>query len=59
MCIRDRMREDLNPYIARTILLGTIEHMTIRWLLKDMSYSLFDNLEPTFKMLESAFKAEK
>lgn len=44
-------REDLKPYVARSIFLGTIEHMVIRWLLKDMSYSMFDNLEATFELL--------
>lgn len=50
------MKKDLNPYIARAIFLGTIEHMAIRWLLKDMSYSLFDNLDHTFDMLVDAFR---
>jgi len=50
------MRSDLNPYIARSIFLGTIEHMVIRWLIKDMSYSLFDNLEQTFNIFVSSFK---
>ena len=45
------LRQDLNPYIARGIFLGIIEHMVIRWLLKDMSYSLFDNLDHTFDVL--------
>ncbi len=44
-------RQDLNPYVARSIFLGTIEHIVIRWLLKDMSYSLFDNLEATFDQI--------
>jgi TetR/AcrR family fatty acid metabolism transcriptional regulator len=50
------MRSDLNPYIARSIFLGTIEHMVIRWLIKDMSYSLFDNLEQTFDIFVNSFK---
>jgi len=50
------MRSDLNPYIARSIFLGTIEHVVIRWLIKDMSYSLFDNLEQTFNIFVSSFK---
>lgn len=50
------MKKDLNPYIARAIFLGTIEHMAIRWLLKDMSYSLFDNIDHTFDMLVDAFR---
>jgi TetR/AcrR family transcriptional regulator, fatty acid metabolism regulator protein len=44
-------RADLDPYLARAIFLGTIEHTIIRWLLKDMSYSLFDTLEHTFELL--------
>jgi TetR/AcrR family fatty acid metabolism transcriptional regulator len=44
------LRQDLNPYVARTVFLGTIEHMVIRWLLKDMSYSLFDNLDHVFEV---------
>jgi len=50
------MREGLNPFIARAIFLGTIEHMVIRWLLKDTNYSLFDNLEQTFKTLVDGFR---
>jgi TetR/AcrR family fatty acid metabolism transcriptional regulator len=44
-------REDLNCYLARAIFIGTIEHTVIRWLLKDMSYSLFGTLEHTFELL--------
>jgi len=50
------MKPDLNPYIARSIFLGTIEHMVIRWLLKDMSYSLFDHLDHIFDIFFDAFK---
>ena len=35
----------------RTIFIGTMEHMVTRWLLKEMSYSLFDNLEETFDLM--------
>jgi len=45
------LMQDLNPFIARAIFLGTIEHLVIRWLLKDRAYSLFDNLEHTWKVL--------
>jgi TetR/AcrR family fatty acid metabolism transcriptional regulator len=44
-------RPDLNVYVARSVLLGTIEHIVIRWLMKDMTYSLFDNLEQIFSIL--------
>jgi len=36
---------------------GTMDHIISRWLLKDMSYSLFDNLENTFELMVDAFKA--
>ena len=45
------IRKDLNPFTARAIFLGTIEHMVIRWLLKGTNYSLFDNLDLAFKIL--------
>jgi TetR/AcrR family transcriptional regulator, fatty acid metabolism regulator protein len=50
------MKPDLNPYVARSIFLGTIEHIAIRWILKDRSYSLFDHLEHTFGIFVDAFK---
>ncbi len=50
------MKPDLNPYFARTIFIGTMEHIVTRWLVKDMSYSLFDNLEDTFDLMVDAFK---
>jgi len=50
------MREDLNPFVARAIFLGTIEHMVIRWLLKGMNYSLLDNLEQAFETLVDGFR---
>ena len=45
------LRPGFNPYIARQVLLGTIEHIIIRWLLKDMSYDLFDELPQTFDLI--------
>jgi TetR/AcrR family fatty acid metabolism transcriptional regulator len=51
------MKADLNPHAARDIFVGTMDHVISRWLLKDMSYSLFDNLENIFELLVGAFKA--
>ena len=53
------MNPDLNPRIARDIFIGTMDHLITRWLLKDMSYSLFDNLDHTFNLLIAAFKPEQ
>ena len=51
------MKTDLNPRVARDIFVGTMDHIISRWLLKDMSYSLFENLESTFELMIDAFKA--
>ncbi|MGD8492347.1 MAG: TetR/AcrR family transcriptional regulator C-terminal domain-containing protein, partial [Desulfobacterales bacterium] len=53
------MRPDLDPRSARDIFVGTMDHVITRWLLRDRSYSLFDNLDHTFDLLVAAFKAEK
>jgi len=50
------MAEDLDPFVARSIVLGTIEHMVIRWLLKEMKYSLFDNLDQLYRSLHRGFR---
>jgi len=51
------MKADLNSRAARDIFVGTMDHVISRWLLKDMSYSLFDNLENIFELMVGAFKA--
>jgi TetR/AcrR family fatty acid metabolism transcriptional regulator len=53
------MRSDLDARSARDIFVGTMDHIITRWLLKDRSYSLFDNLDHTFDLLVAAFKTEK
>ena len=53
------MKPDLNPYLARDIFIGTMEHLVTRWLLKERSYSLFDTLEETFDMMVDAFAAPR
>ncbi len=50
------MRPDLNPYVARDLFVGTMDHIVTRWLLKDQSYSLFENLDSLFELLSSAFR---
>ncbi|UCD81258.1 MAG: TetR/AcrR family transcriptional regulator [Desulfobacterales bacterium] len=52
------MKADLNPRAARDIFVGTMDHIISRWLLKDMSYSLFDELENIFDLMVDAFKAK-
>jgi hypothetical protein len=36
-----------------------MDHIITRWLLKDRSYPLFDNLDHTFNLLVAAFKKEQ
>lgn len=50
------MRSDLNPYVARDLFVGTMDHIIVRWLLKDRAYSLFENLDPLFDLLANAFQ---
>ena len=51
------MKSDLNPYFARDIFVGTMEHLITRWLLKERSYSLFENLEEVFNLMIDGFRA--
>ena len=53
------MRSDLDPRSARDIFIGTMDHIITRWLLKDRSYSLFDNLDHIFNLLVTACKSER
>ncbi len=53
------MRSDLDARSARDIFVGTMDHIITRWLLKDRSYSLFENLDHTFDLLVAAFKKER
>jgi TetR/AcrR family fatty acid metabolism transcriptional regulator len=53
------LKPDLNPRIARDIFVGTMDHIITRWVLKDMSYSLFDNLDQTFNLIVGAFKSDQ
>jgi len=57
-CASGEMRPDLNPYVARDIFVGTMDHMVTRWLLKDCSYSLFENLDSLFDLLAGAFRPD-
>lgn len=49
------IKPDLDVYVARNIFIGAMDYIVTRWLLRDMSYSLFDKLEETFDLLVDAF----
>lgn len=50
------MKPDMDPYQARDIFIGTMDHLITRWLLRDMSYSLFEKLDEVFDLLVDAFR---
>jgi TetR/AcrR family fatty acid metabolism transcriptional regulator len=51
------IRPDINPYSARTLCLGSVEHLMIRWFLKDCSYDPLVYLEEIYNLIEEALKA--
>ena len=51
------LKPNLNPRLARDIFVGTMDHIITRWLLRDMTYSLFENLENIFELMVDAFRA--
>ena len=51
------MKQELSPYAARDIFVGTMDHIVTRWILKDMAYSLFDNLEELFELMVNGFRS--
>jgi TetR/AcrR family fatty acid metabolism transcriptional regulator len=52
------LKPDLNPRLARDVFVGTMDHIITRWLLKDMSYSIFENLEELFDLMTRAFRTD-
>jgi TetR/AcrR family fatty acid metabolism transcriptional regulator len=53
------IRQEVDSRIARSIFIGTMEHIITLWLLRDRSYSLFENLEETFEIMINAFTSTK
>jgi TetR/AcrR family fatty acid metabolism transcriptional regulator len=53
------IRKEVDSRIARSIFIGTMEHIITLWLLRDRSYSLFENLEETFEVMINAFTLTK
>jgi TetR/AcrR family fatty acid metabolism transcriptional regulator len=52
-------KKNLNSRVARDIFVGIMDHIIIRWLLKERSYCLFEDLESVFSLMVDAFKASK
>jgi TetR/AcrR family fatty acid metabolism transcriptional regulator len=52
-------KPDLDPRIARDMVVGIMDHTITRWLLKDRAYSLFNDMESIFGLFIDAFKAAR
>ncbi len=50
------IRSDINVYTARSILMGSMEHLLIRWLLRDCSYDLWPYIEEAYELIENALR---
>lgn len=48
----------VNPYSVRTLVLGSLEDIMIRWLLKDCSYDVFEQLDGCLKIIEEGLRAK-
>ncbi len=52
------IRKETDVYLARSLCLGAIEHITIRWLLKDKKYPLTQYVDDLTDLLIKALKSE-
>jgi TetR/AcrR family fatty acid metabolism transcriptional regulator len=51
------IREDTDIYILRHLILGTLEHMVTRWLLKGEKYDLLEHHQEVSRMLIDGLRA--
>ncbi len=42
----NELRSDINPYLVRSVILGTIEHLVTNWLLTGRPEELLDSVDP-------------
>lgn len=50
------IKKEINVFLARSICVGAIEHIIIRWLLKDRKYSLTQYADELADLLIDSFK---
>ena len=57
------LRKDANPFVIRQLMLGILEHVVTRWLLKGEKYDLMDSYEDICRLvmdgIESSKKAQR
>jgi TetR/AcrR family fatty acid metabolism transcriptional regulator len=55
----EAIKKEINPYLARSLCVGAMEHIIIRWLLKDKKYSLLQYADELADLLiDSLRKAD-
>jgi TetR/AcrR family fatty acid metabolism transcriptional regulator len=52
------IRDDTDIYMLRHLILGTLEHIVSRWLLKGAKYDLIENHQDISRMLIEGLKAK-
>jgi TetR/AcrR family fatty acid metabolism transcriptional regulator len=50
------IKKEVNPYLARSLCVGAMEHIIIRWLLKDRKYSLIQYADELADLLINSLK---
>ena len=51
------IRQDTDIFVLRHLILGTLEHMVSRWLLKDEKYDLIEHHQEVSRMLIDGLRA--
>ena len=52
------IKKDINVYLARSVIIGALEHNIIRWLLKERTYSLLAYADDLVEFFMSMLKEE-
>jgi len=50
------IKKEINPYLARSLCVGAMEHIIIRWLLKDRKYSLIQYADELADLLVNSLR---
>ena len=50
------IKKEINPFLARSLYVGAIEHIVIRWLLKDRKYLLTQYADDLTDLLTDSFR---
>jgi AcrR family transcriptional regulator len=56
------LKNDINPYFVRSVIIGSIEFIVIRWLMygcPDDKTQPIDNVDPLFKLVMSGIKKNR